>query len=101
MSQFNVDEKKVIVTILMAIMEADGIIHPHEVTYLDNIISSFGMNDADLDSIDEVDFRDVVSYFKRFDSIKKEQAKTIFLEMIRCDGYEDPRELDIYNLISK
>ena len=43
MIEFNIDEKRIIIAILITIMEADGIIDPHEIDYLDSIILSFGM----------------------------------------------------------
>lgn len=101
MANYSIDEKRIIVAILVAIMEADGIIDPHETDFLDNIISSFDMTQDDLDSIDEFDFNEIIADFKRFDELKKSTAITIFLDMAKCDGYADPRELKIIESLGK
>lgn len=95
MINYNIDEKRIIVAILIAIMEADGIIDPHETDFLDNIISSFEMNEDNLDSIDEFDFNEIIANFKKFDEQKKSNAISIFIDMAKCDGFADPRELKI------
>lgn len=101
MSEFNLEEKQIVIAILIAIMEADGIFDPHETDYLDSVISLFNMSEVELDSIDEFDFNLIVSDFKRFDVRKKELAKSMFIEMAKCDGYADPRELEIIDKLSK
>lgn len=95
MNEFNIDEKRIIIAILITIMEADGIIDPHEIDYLDSIILSFGMSELELDTIDELDFNHILSVFKNFDASKKDKASLLFQEMAKCDGYADPRELEI------
>lgn len=95
MVNYNKDEKRIIVAILVAIMEADGIIDPHEIDFLDNIITSFGMTEDDMDSMDEFDFNEIIVNFKKFDEQKKADAIVIFVDMAKCDGYADPRELKI------
>lgn len=97
MTEFNLEEKQIIVTILIAIMEADGVIDPHETNYLDKVISLLKMSETDLDTIDELDFNLIVSDFRCFEADKKDFAKSLFLEMARCDGYAHPRELEIIN----
>lgn len=95
MIKFNINEKRIIVAILIAIMEADGIIDPHETDYLDDVMLSLGVTEPELDSIDELDFSLVISDFKKFDASKKEVAYKLFIDMAKCDGYADPRELKI------
>lgn len=95
MINYTIDEKRIIVAILIAIMEADGIIDPHETDFLDNIISSFEMNEDNLDSIDEFDLNEIIANFKKFDEQKKSNAISIFIDMAKCDGFADPRELKI------
>lgn len=98
--EYNTDEKRIIIAILIAIMEADGIIDPHEIDYLDSVILSLRMSEAELDTIDELDFNHIVSEFKKFDACKKIKASSLFMEMAKCDGYADPRELKIINQLS-
>lgn len=101
MTDFNLEEKQIVIAILIAIMEADGVIDSHETDYLDSVISLLDMSEVELDSIDELDFNLIVSDFKRFDFHKKEIAKSMFIEMAKCDGYTDPRELEIIDKLSR
>lgn len=101
MTEFKLEEKQIVIAILIAIMEADGVIDPHETDYLDSVISLLNMSEVELDSIDELDFNLIVSDFKRLDVHKKEIAKSMFIEMAKCDGYADPRELEIIDKLSR
>lgn len=100
MIEFSIAEKHIIIAILIAIMEADGIIDPHEIDYLDGVILSFGMSEFELDAIDECDYNQIVAEFKKFDTLKKDKALVLFLEMAKCDGYADPRELQIISSLA-
>lgn len=93
--EFTSAEKRIIMAILIAVMEADGIIDPREEAYLSSVIESFGITEADLDQIDELDFNFVVDRFQKFDEKKKEEAIKMFLLMAESDEYSDPRELKI------
>lgn len=97
MDKYTGFEKRIIVAILIAIMEADGIIDPHETKFLDNVIIDFEMDQKELDQISEYDFNLVIHDFGRFSSEKKIAAKKLFIGMAECDGYADPRELKIIN----
>lgn len=101
MIEYNIEEKRIIVSILIAIMEADGVIDPHETDFLDTILLSLGMSELGLDSIDELDFNMVIAEFKKFSNPKKEQAKKWFMGMAECDGCSDPRELEIINRLGQ
>lgn len=100
MIEFSINEKRIVIAILIAIMEADGIIDSCETDFLDNVILSFGMSEFELDTIDELDLNHIVSEFKKFDVSKKNNALSLFLEMAKCDGYTDPRELQIINSLA-
>lgn len=99
MTEFNLEEKQIVIAILIAIMEADGVIDSHETDYLDKVISLLNMSEDELDTIDELDFNLIISEFKSFDANKKELAISMFIEMAKCDGYVDPRELEIIKLL--
>ena len=92
---FNSTEQKIIVAILIAIMEADSVIMPVETKFLDSVIESFNMSLVDLDQIDEIDINIAYKLFGKFESSKKEAARELFKKMAECDGFIDPRELQI------
>lgn len=93
--EFSSAEKRIVMAILIAVMEADGIIDPREEAYLESVIESFGITEGDLDQIDELDFNFVIDRFQEFDREKKEKAIQMFLLMAESDDYSDPRELKI------
>ena len=95
MNNFTSEEQRIIVAILIAIMEADGIIDPHETEFLDNVIKQFHLSQDELDQISEFDINLVMQNFKKFDKEKKETAIALFVGMAKCDGFADPRELRI------
>jgi uncharacterized tellurite resistance protein B-like protein len=95
MNNLSIREKKIIIAILIEIMDADGVVHPNETAYLDSVIKTFGLDLNDLDCIDEWDYTLVKHEFKSFADDKKQSAINMFLEMAKCDGYADPRELEI------
>ena len=92
---YSEDEKRTIVAILILIMEADGIIDPHETKFLERIIDSFDLSYDDIDQMDDCDFNTIIDKFSNFDEAKKDDSREIFMEMAKCDGYADPRELKI------
>jgi uncharacterized tellurite resistance protein B-like protein len=95
MNSFNIREKKIIIAILVAIMDADGIVHPNETAYLDSIIKAFDFNLNDLECVGEWDYSRIKQEFQLFADEKKQEAIRMFMEMAKCDGYADPRELKI------
>lgn len=90
-------EKITIVAILIAIMEADGIIDPHETDFLNDVITDFELTESELEQTVEMDLTLVINEFKQFDKYKKLDSKELFINMAKCDGYADERELKIIN----
>lgn len=90
-------EKITIIAILIAIMEADGVIDPHETDFLNDIISDFDLSESELEQTVEMDFSLVINEFKQFSIDKRTKSKELFINMAKCDGYADERELKIIN----
>ena len=101
MNEFTEYEQRIIVAILIAIMEADGIIDPSETVFLDNIIKEFRMTQKELDQISEFDFNLVIQDYRNLDREKKEAALKLFIGMSKCDGFAHPKELEIINALGK
>lgn len=95
MTNYYPEEKIIIVGILIAIMEADGIIDPNETELLDKVIRSFGLTDKDLDELDEADMPMLSIGFSKFSQEKKALAKDLFLRMAACDGHVDECEVAV------
>lgn len=52
---FNKSEQYAIVSVLIAIMEADGVIHPNETSYLNEILLTFSMSESEIEEIQSFD----------------------------------------------
>lgn len=98
---YSKSEQYAIVSILIMIMEADGVIDPNEVKFLNDVLSSFHISESELEMINSYDFnrcREILSGMATGALIK---AKLFFTEMAKCDGYADPRELEIIENINR
>ncbi len=96
---FNKKEQHAIVSILIAIMEADGVIHPNETSYLNKILSAFSMLESEIEDIPAFDSVVTPLTLKMMTENKKKEARKIFVGMAGCDGYSDPREIKIIDSI--
>ena len=99
MPNFTLAEKRIVYQILTLIMKADFILNPDEVEYLDRVFNEFEMDVNEFDHMEEVTIEELSSDFSKFTGKKKEFAKKLFLEMAECDGYVDPREVEVINKI--
>lgn len=99
MINLNISEKRVIFRILNLIMKADCVINPAEVEYLDKIFDSFQMELSEFDHMEDVELEELINSFSLFPAETKKYAKKLFMEMAECDGFVDPREIDVINTI--
>jgi len=82
-------------------MEADGVIDSNEVKFLNEILTELNITESELEIISSYGFNQCRSIL---DSMNKEEigeAKTVFTGMVLCDGYADPRELEIINSLGR
>lgn len=96
-AKYSKQEQFAIVSILIMIMEADGIIDLNEVKFLNGVLSSFNISESELEIISSYDFNQCQKILSRLAIYELANAKLIFTEMAKCDGYTDPRELEIIN----
>lgn len=100
MQNYTLSEKYAIVNILSAIMEADTIIHPKEIEYMNNIMESLHIVVSDLDHMEMRDFNLNKLIIQSMSKEKRVEVISLFKQMAECDGYVDPREIDIINSIT-
>ena len=96
---FNRQEKYAIVSVLIKIMEADGIIDPHEVEFLDEVLVDLSISEPEMEIIQEYDLGQDIAIIKQLSYEKLNAAKELFINMAKCDGYADQRELQIINTL--
>ena len=80
-------------------MKADLIINPAEVEYVDKIFDSFQLELSEFDHMEDVELEELITGFSFFSNETKEYAKKLFMEMAECDGYVDPREMELIQTI--
>ncbi|MBD5201298.1 MAG: hypothetical protein HDS85_04540 [Bacteroidales bacterium] len=93
-------EKYAIVSVLIKIMEADGIIDPHEVEFLDGVLVDLNISEQEMEIIQEYDLGQDIAIIKQLSNEKMNAAKELFIKMAKCDGYADPRELQIISSLA-
>jgi uncharacterized tellurite resistance protein B-like protein len=99
MKDFTLTEKYAIINILSAIMEADTVIHPKEVEYMNSVMESLQIVVSDLDHLEIQDFWLDRQIIRDMPNDKRTEAKKLFMEMAECDGYVDPREMELIQTI--
>lgn len=97
--EFSVNEKYAVITILMSIMEADTIIHPKEIEFMDEMMDRLNILVHDLDhmEIDDLILSKIVILAMPLD--KQQVVKSWFQTMVEVDGNIDPRETEVINQI--
>lgn len=101
MQEFTISEKRIIFQILVLIMRADSILSPSEAEYLNKIFRDFELDISEFDHLEMIDLDYLSNEFYKFSDTKKKFAKNIFVEMSKCDGFVDPREIKIIKSITE
>ena len=97
MNSFTTIEKYAIVKVLSHIMKADGIIHPKEEEFMNQIYSNFAIKISELENITSIDDIQANHIVRNMPNKKKEQAMALFAEMAKADGFIHPKEIEIIN----
>lgn len=97
MTNLTLHQKRVIYQILILIMEADMVIMPQEIEFLDKVFNDFGLGKEEFDHLEDMDIDLLCKELSGFDDEAKLYAKELFIGMANCDGYYDPRERAIIN----
>ena len=87
MNKFSEQEKRTILQLLTMIMEADTVIHPKEVDYINSILRECGLSSAEFDHMDMLDFAVLKYEFGQMSEEKRNMAKDYFVSMAKVDGY--------------
>ena len=78
MQNFTLSEKYAIINILSAIMEADTIIHPKEIEYMNSVMESLQIVVSDLDHLEMKDFNLDKQTVKGMSAAKRLKAMSLF-----------------------
>lgn len=97
MQNYTLSEKYAIINFLSAIMEADTILHPKEIEYMNSIMESLQIVVSDLDHLEMKDNNLDKQIIQSMPKEKRVEVISLFQQMAEIDGFVDPRELDIIN----
>lgn len=95
MNDLLTNEKNAIVFTLSQIMKADGIIHPKEEEYMNQVFRDLNITIDDLSNVANIDEIRAKQIIIGMEPEKREFAKKLFVNMAECDGYVHPREKEI------
>lgn len=90
--EFSSIEKMAIIFFLNKIMEADSIIDPREVSFLDEMYGRLAVKEEDISRLEMMDLEYSKSIISRLPVEKLQFAKESFAGMALSDDYYDPRE---------
>ena len=96
-SIFSRNERYAIVNILSMIMEADTVIHPKEIEYMDSVFVDFSITVDDNEHMYNMDMQMCLSIIRNMTTEKQKVAKDMFSIMAAIDGFVDPREKKLLN----
>ena len=97
--EFTDNEKYAVIAILTSIMEADTIIHPKEIAFMDEMMKNLDISVHDLDHMEAIDLTLSKAVILAMPSEKQQVVKTWFHTMVEIDGMIDSREVDVINQI--
>lgn len=97
--EFTDSEKYAVVAILMSIMEADTIIHPKEVEFMDEMMDRLNIRVHDLDHMEMDDLGLAKKAILAMPLDKQQVVKSWFQTMAEVDGNIDLRETEVINQI--
>lgn len=100
MNSFTTIEKYAIIKVLSHIMKADGIIHPKEEEYMDQIYREFSITVKDIEDISNIDDIQTKHIISGLSDVNKAIALALFDRMAKADGFVHPKEIDIINQFS-
>ena len=99
MNNFTTIEKYAIIKALTHIMNADGVIHPKEEEYMNQIYNKFSITINDLEDISNIDDIQTKNIINGLSKGNKNKAEMLFIRMAEIDGFIHPKELEIISQI--
>ncbi|MBD5240430.1 MAG: hypothetical protein HDS64_11810, partial [Bacteroidales bacterium] len=66
----------------------------------DGVLADLHISEREMEIIQEYDLGQDIAIIKQLSDEKLIAAKELFINMAKCDGYADPRELQIISTIA-
>lgn len=80
-------------------MKADLVVKTEEIDFLDRVFKDFELSIDEFDHMDDLDSDYLIQEYRCMSEEKRLFGINLFHKMASCDGYVDPRELDIIKML--
>ncbi len=97
MEEFTYTEKIAVVKVLNEILKADNITHENEIEYMNNIVSSFGLEENHKTEVDALITLQALSTIREMTVEKKSMVAQMMGKMIVIDKDINYNEVKLYN----
>ena len=97
MEEFTYTEKIAVVKVLNEILKADNITHEKEIEYMNNIVSSFGLEENHKTEVDALITLQALSTIRQMTVEKKSMVAQMMGKMIIIDKDINYTEVKLYN----
>ncbi|MDO4510665.1 MAG: TerB family tellurite resistance protein [Bacteroidales bacterium] len=102
---YNFKEKQAIISVVMAMAQADGIIDPNELAYFEQLQELLRITPAELRSVTATVDNDFsllgLIVLSQMDEQKKADVKKMLLQMMTSDSDLNEKELTLFNFICR
>lgn len=103
--KYNFKEKQAIISVVMAMAQADGVIDPNELAYFEQLQELLRITEADLRNVTATVDNDFsllgLIVLSQMDAQKKADVKKMLLQMMTSDSDLDEKELTLFNFICR
>ena len=97
MNELTYESKIAVLKILTEIMNADNIVHENEARYMNEVLTSFGMDDSVKSEIDQLLTLKALSVVRQLPTLTKNEISRMMGKMIIIDSDINYNEVKLYN----
>ena len=97
MNELTYESKIAVLKILTEIMNADNIVHENEARYMNEVLTSFGMDDSVKPEIDRLLTLKALSVVRQLPKLTKNEISRMMGKMIIIDSDINYNEVKLYN----
>lgn len=101
MENYKTIEKYATIHVLEQIMQADSIVHPKELEYMDAVYEKLSVTPNAFDHMELMDLQTAKYVIIKMTQSKQEEVRHMFETMCSVDGFIDNRELLVIDSIFK
>jgi uncharacterized tellurite resistance protein B-like protein len=101
MIEFSETQKAALVSLLIEMINADGLVDPRECDMFNTICVEYGINDETFSLGQRLDSMLAVDMMKRMSDMQKLAIAQLLTRVIDADTNDDDKEIQLFNVICK